>query len=214
MSRLLVAIRNVIEIPYRFLFTHISISAILQNSKVDKKSAICMGVRFYSSSIGKYSYIGNNTIVMNTNIGSFSSIAGNCYIGGTSHPLDWVSTSSVFHKRRNVLHKNFSDFDYNPFKDTFIGNDVWIGEGCKIKSGVKISDGAVVGMGAIVTKDVGPYEIWAGNPARCIRKRFDDETIGKLTEIEWWNWNDERIKEYSRYFNNPSELIKRIKHIN
>lgn len=71
-----------------------------------------------------------------------------------------------------------------------------------------IGDGAVIGAGSIVTKDVGPYEIWAGNPARFIRKRFDDDTIEKLLKSQWWNWDDEKIKEYSDKFQSIDEFIR------
>ena len=76
--------------------------------------------------------------------------------------------------------------------------------------GVTIGDGAVVGAGSIVTKDVGPYEIWAGNPARFIRKRFDDEIIEKLLESQWWNWDDEKLKKYGEKFQSPEEFVKSL----
>jgi acetyltransferase-like isoleucine patch superfamily enzyme len=79
--------------------------------------------------------------------------------------------------------------------DVIIGNDVWIGHEAVILSGARIGDGAVIGAGAVVTKDVEPYSIVAGNPARLIRKRFDDETIRKLLEIKWWDWPVEKINE-------------------
>ena len=69
----------------------------------------------------------------------------------------------------------------------------------------------VTGMGSIVTKDVGPYEIWAGNPARLIRKRFPDETIEKLQHTEWWNWTDEKIERTAPYFTSPTEIIEKAK---
>lgn len=74
--------------------------------------------------------------------------------------------------------------------------------------GITIGDGAVIGAGSIVTKDVGPYEIWAGNPARFIRKRFDDETIEKLLKSQWWNWDDEKLKKYGEKFQSPEEFVK------
>ena len=66
----------------------------------------------------------------------------------------------------------------------------------------------MIGMGSIVTKDIGPYEIWAGNPARLIRKRFDDETIDAFEKMKWWEWNDNKIEEYADKFTVPSELIE------
>ncbi|MFR2369163.1 MAG: CatB-related O-acetyltransferase [Anaerobutyricum sp.] len=201
MRRLKILILNILSIPYRILFTHISVFAGIQDSVVERRAAICKGVRFYRSRIGKYSYVGNNTFITNTHIGNFTSISGECYIGGTSHPIHWVSTSSVFHKWKNILHKNFSDFEYDIFQETQIGNDVWIGQGAKIKAGVKIHDGAVIGMGSVVTKNVGPYEVWGGNPAKCIKKRFDEDTIERLLAKEWWNWDDSAIQSKACYMN-------------
>ena len=207
MRRLLVLIKNVLDIPKR-LFSHIALFCILQEAVVDKTAAICSGVRFYRGKIGKYSYIGNNSFVSDTDIGSFTSISTDCYIGGTSHPTDWVSTSPVFHKWENIMKKNFARHEFEIFKRTSIGNDVWIGNRVMIKAGVKIADGAVVGMGSIVTKDIGPYEIWAGNPAKLIRKRFDDGTITILEDMKWWEWNDEKIELSSSIMTDIAKFIE------
>lgn len=196
MRRLLVLLQNIIKLPKRF-FSKVSILALLSDSQVDDTAAICAGARFYRSKLGRYSYVGRTTFITNTTIGNFCSIAGNCNIGGTGHPLNWVSTSSVFHKWENILKKNFARHEYDIFQQTTIGNDVWIATNAMIRAGVRIGDGAVIGMGAIVTKDVGPYEIWAGNPARLIRKRFDEETIRRLSETKWWDWPDEKISQYA-----------------
>lgn len=196
MRRLLVLLQNIIRLPKRF-FSKVSILALLSDSEVDDTAAICAGARFYRSRLGRYSYVGRTTFITNTTIGNFCSIAGNCNIGGTGHPLNWVSTSSVFHKWENILKKNFARHEYDIFQQTTIGNDVWIATNAMIRAGVTIGDGAVIGMGAIVTKDVGPYEIWAGNPARLVRKRFDEETIRRLSKTQWWNWPDEKISKFA-----------------
>ena len=80
-----------------------------------------------------------------------------------------------------------------------IGNDVWIGAGAQILSGVTIGDGAVIGAGSIVTKDIPPYAIVGGNPARVIRFRFDQAKIDKLLELAWWDWSIEKIKENQEF---------------
>ena len=98
--------------------------------------------------------------------------------------------------------------EYEIFQNTYIGNDVWIGEGVKIKAGVTIGDGAVVGMGSIVTKDLEPYGIYAGNPAKLIRRRFDDDTIEQLIKLKWWEWSDETIERYGFSFNNVEEFLR------
>ena len=206
MRRLLVLLKNILSLPKR-LASHIALFCILQEAVVDRTAAICSGVRFYRGKIGKYSYIGNNSFVSDTDIGNFTSISTDCYIGGTSHPTDWVSTSPVFHKWENIMKKNFARHEFEIFRRTTIGNDVWIGNRVMIKAGVNIADGAVIGMVSIVTKDIGPYEIWAGNPARMIRKRFDDETIAALEEMKWWNWNDEKIELSSGVMTDVAKFI-------
>lgn len=206
MRRLLVAIKNILSLPLR-IFSKVSIFAIIQNSSIHKTSAISSGTKFYRSSIDKYSYVGRNNFIIDTKIGKFCSIAPGCNIGGTGHPIDWVSTSSVFHKWDNILKKNFSRHEYDIFSKTEIGNDVWIATNAMIRSGVKISDGAVIGMGAVITKDVGPYEVWVGNPARCIKKRFDNESIEKLLSIEWWEFDENELEERSMYFNDTNRFI-------
>ncbi|MEQ8820776.1 MAG: CatB-related O-acetyltransferase [Sumerlaeia bacterium] len=79
--------------------------------------------------------------------------------------------------------------------DTVVGNDVWIGFGATVLPGVSIGDGSIVGAGSVVTRDVEPYTIVGGNPARPIRKRFDEETIGQLLRVRWWNWPVEKVTE-------------------
>lgn len=202
MRRLFVFLRNLLSIPKR-IFSNVSLFVVLQDAEVDNTAAICSGVRFYRGKLGKYSYIGNNSFVCDADIGNFTSISTNCYIGGASHPIEWVSTSPVFHKWENIMKKNFSRHEFEIFQRTRIGNDVWIGNRVMIKGGVTIGDGAIIGMGSVVTKDVGAYEIWAGNPAKLIRKRFDDNTIENFENVKWWEWKDEKIASYAKYFNSP-----------
>lgn len=207
MRRLMVLLRNILGLPAR-LFSKVSVLAVLQDAQVDKKAAIYSGTKFYRSRIGRYSYVARNCFVIDTKIGNFTSIGGGCEIGGTSHPLDWVSTSSTFHKWENVFKKNFARHEFAIFKETTIGNDVWIGTNAMIKAGVTIGDGAVIGMGAVVTKNVGPYEIWAGNPARLIRKRFDDETIEALLRTKWWELPDQEIEKLAPYVTDVRRFLE------
>lgn len=173
-----------------------SFSALVVNSKLDKYSALRQKCRVYNSSLGKYSYIGRETLVQNTNIGAFCSISERCSIGMPSHPLRFISTSPVFLKGKNVLYKNFSDFEYDNCPTTKIGNDVWIGTNVMIKSGVTIGNGVVIGAGAVVTHDVPDYAIVAGIPARIIRYRFNNETKNRLLRDKWWTLNDNEIHQY------------------
>ena len=181
----------------------------VRDSKIHPTAIICSGSHIVRTSLGKYSYVGNFCTVINAAIGGFCSIADNCIIGGASHPIEWVSTSPVFHRGKNILRKNYSNHEFNTTEKTYIGNDVWIGNNCLIKSGIKINDGAVIGMGSVVTKDVGAYEIWGGNPARLIRKRFSDDKIENLLEIKWWNFEDTKLSEHAKYFDSIDQFIER-----
>ncbi|MBP3953155.1 CatB-related O-acetyltransferase [Bacillus suaedae] len=189
------------------LIKKVQIPAI-RNSRVDRTARVCSASHVLNTMLGRYSYIGNSCTVVNVTIGSFCSIADNCIIGGASHPIDWVSSSPVFHEGRNIMKKNFASHEYNTVEETVIGNDVWIGNNCLIKSGIKIEHGAVIGMGSVLTKNVGAYEIWAGNPAKFIRKRFDDDVIEKLLESNWWEWGDITLSREANCFNDVKTFLK------
>lgn len=179
----------------------------VRGSRVHRKAYLSGGNTIINCKIDKYTYTSYDTQIIHTDIGAYCSIGSDCKIGGAGHPTDWVSTSPLFHVGKNVFGKHFSEHDYAPYVRTSIGNDVWIGQNVLIKSGVSIGNGAVIGMGAVVTKDIGPYEVWAGNPAKFIRKRFDDEIIEKLEKLQWWSWSDEKIKEYSHAFTSVNQLL-------
>lgn len=170
----------------------------LKNCEIDKNACINYCSNVINSSMSRYSYCGYNCWIVNTQIGAFCSISNGVRIGGPSHPIDWVSTSPVFHSGRNMFRKHFSEHYFNPFKKTVIGNDVWIGENALVKAGVTIANGAVVGMGSVVTRDIGPYEIWVGNPARLLRKRFSDENIELLLKIKWWDFSESELKRFAQ----------------
>ncbi len=125
-------------------------------------------------------------------IGDFCSIgSGAAFImaGNQGHRNDWASSFPFFYMPE-VPHFAGAVDAFQPAGDTVIGNDVWIGSEAIIMPGVKIGDGAVIGTRALVTRDVEPYAIIGGNPARVIRKRFDDDSVAKLLEMKWWDWDD------------------------
>lgn len=181
----------------------------IRNTKIHPDASVGNGALLSGSEVGRYSYIYGSTAI-NTKIGAFCSIAAGSSIGGGRHPTDWVSSSPVFYKGRNVFKTHFSENEFTEFVPTIIGNDVWIGSRCWVKGGVTIGDGAIIGMGSVVTHDVPPYEIWAGNPAKCIRKRFDDETIEKLLQLQWWNWDNEKLAKYGDLFCDPAKLFAEL----
>ncbi|NLB79326.1 MAG: CatB-related O-acetyltransferase [Clostridiaceae bacterium] len=182
----------------------------IKNSVLGYDSKIESGSHFINSTMGKYSFCGYNCFINNCEIGSFCSIAGNVVIGGGSHPLEWISTSPVFYNNRDSIKTKFSRYDRDELPRTYIGNDVWIGDGVHVKAGVRIGTGAVIGMGSVVTKDIEPYSIVAGVPAKLIRRRFDDDTCQKLLEIEWWNMDEEKLKNCAVYVKEPSVFIREV----
>lgn len=128
-------------------------------------------------------------------IGSFCSIADRVtiFLGG-NHRSDWVTTfpfpafADRWQQARGI------EGEHTTNGDVVIGSDVWVGSNATIMSGVTVGDGAVIGANSCVTRDVAPYAVVAGNPARQLRLRFDPETIEKLLAICWWEWSDERIE--------------------
>ena len=166
------------------------------------------GCRVDRSTVGRYTYMGAGGRLIQCQVGGFCSFAGDVKIGGGAHAMDFVATSPLFAQGDNLFGEHFSSHPFDPYKKTTIGSDVWIGAGAHVKGGIDIASGAVIGMGAVLTKDVGPYEVWAGNPARLIRKRFDQETIDQLLRLGWWDWPLEKIRRLAPLFDDPLKLIE------
>lgn len=180
------------------------------DSKVDKTACIYSGTHFYKSSLGRYSYIGYDSEIIYCEIGNFCSLANQTIIGGATHPLDWVSTSPVFYNVAGGTNNHLGNKELNPFKKTYIGNDVWVGERAIILQGLSVGNGAVIGAGSVVTKDVPPYAIVAGCPAKVIRYRFDEDTISALEKVKWWNFSDEKLRKFSEYINDPKVFVEKL----
>lgn len=142
----------------------------------------------------------------NLTVGKYCSLARGVCIFSRNHPY-WIgSTSPLFYN--GVFYKGAAE-NLVPYGKLAIGNDVWIGQYAVILPSCKsIGNGAVIGAGAIVTKDIPPYAIVAGNPAKVIKYRFDQNTIEQLEEIKWWDWSVDFIKENMHSFQNVNELIQ------
>lgn len=152
----------------------------------------------YSSSIGDYSYAQKNASIWNCTIGKYCSISWNVSIGGGEHDYHRVTSHSMLYAPMY----GFVDTPlYDRFeRDTKIGNDVWIGAGAHILRGVSIGDGAVVAAGAVVTKNIEPYSIVAGVPAKPIGSRCSKDLVKKMLELQWWNLPESAIRENIQLF--------------
>jgi len=171
--------------------------AIVKSSELLDHISINRRNQIYHSNIGRYSYTGSNTMIRYSLLGNFCSVSWNVSIGGGEHPQNNVTTSTLenFHFLDSGRwdEKVKSEIDYYQGECT-IGNDVWIAANVVILRNVKIGNGAIIGAGAVVTKDVEPYSIAVGVPAKTIKKRFNDKTIEALEEIQWWNWSVDIIR--------------------
>lgn len=182
----------------------------IKNSIIHHTSKVESGSNILNTTMQKHSFCGYDCEILNCNIGSFCSIANGVKIGGGMHPYSWVSSSPVFYEGRDSVKAKFYEHIREAPKTTNIGHDVWIGQNAMIKQGVTIGTGAVIGMGSVVTKDVEPYCIVAGTPAKIIKMRFSEEVVQKLLDSEWWNFSDEKLSKYGHSMNNPSEFLKKI----
>jgi len=179
----------------------------VDNSLLDIYARVGKNNHIYFSKLGKHTYTGQNTVIMHTVIGSFSSISWGVSIGAAEHDFTKVTSHTFLYNSYDGLNNDIIYYDRFS-EDTIIGNDVWIGCNSTILRGVNIGDGAVIGANTIVTKDVPSYAVVVGNPGRILKYRFDEDTISRLLKIQWWLMDDSVIKKYCHLFaENPSNEI-------
>lgn len=156
--------------------------------------------------IGDYTTLGvHNFFNGDIEIGKYCQIGGYVAIHSTNHPI----TYPTIYINRNLLEGNMQQFKTS--KKVTIGNDVWIGHGAIILQGVQVGDGSIIAAGSVVTKNIEPYTIVAGNPARPIKKRFSENIITELLELKWWNQPKEFIEKNKTFFFTNLESVTSIK---
>jgi phosphonate metabolism protein (transferase hexapeptide repeat family) len=173
-------------------------SCKIANAAFGKYTEVGIYNFFENVTLDDYSYTGQFCFVQNAYVGKFSNIAAMVRIGPTNHPMARPTLHHFTYRSHMYGFGDKNDEEFFAEREgcrTYIGHDTWIGHGAIIMPGIRIGNGAVVGSGAVVTKDVEPYSIVAGTPAREVRKRFKAEIIEKLEEIQWWDWTYEKIKD-------------------
>ena len=210
---------------------------IVRNSEIGDKTLLADDCFITNSKIGSYGKIERRSMIFNAKLGTcvnvgFNAVIRNCQIGDYTVVAWNVSVGAGEHNQHAITMRPFpydkwydfiteeeeaeffkeSGFDYYA-ASLILGNDVWQGAVSQVLRGVQVADGAILGAGCVVTKDVGPYEIWAGVPAKKIGQRFSDEIISELLELQWWKWPKEFIKKNIKYFqrNVDLEMLKDLK---
>lgn len=163
---------------------------ISPDTKFGRHCRINGPVYVLDSHIGDYSYLESNVRVSYTIMGRFTSVAPSAQVGLASHPIqDNVSLHPAFYRQDPALGYDLvsAQTEHQELQTTRVGNDVWIGAGALVVGGVTIGDGAVVAAGAVVTRDVPPYAVVGGIPAKVLRHRFEEDTVQYLLELRWWD---------------------------
>lgn len=180
---------------------HSEFGATYKNSQFGKFTKLYENAQFFHSTLGDFSYVGQNTVVKRSKIGKFCSIGPDVKICLGMHPLNLPSSHPLFYSNRkqcglSIVKENI----YKEFIGVEINHDVWLGANSIISDGIKIGTGAVVAANSVVTKDVPPYAVVAGSPAKIIKYRFDQDVIELLIKSEWWEKDIEFYKKNIKKF--------------
>lgn len=187
-------------------------TSYLINSYVGCWTSIGPTNKIVESEIGDYTYTMDDVTINYAKIGKFTSIASHVCINPVNHPMDRVTQHHITYRRLSYGFAETDDdqiFNWRRTNRVTIGHDVWIGHGAIIMKGVSVGTGAVIGSGAVVTKNVDPYMIVVGMPAKPIKIRFSKEIVGKLLQIAWWDWPRELLEERFHELNDVQTFIEK-----
>lgn len=167
-----------------------------------------------NSFVDDYTYIATNSIMSRTKIGKFCSIGPNFLCGWGIHPINGISTAPIFYSTLKQNGLTLSEVDkVEERKQIIIGNDVFIGANVTVLDGITIGDGAVIGAGAVVSKDIPPYAVAIGCPIEIIKFRFSEKQIEQLRKIQWWNFDEGKLKDVEQMFFDINEFLEKYKSI-
>ena len=171
---------------------------VIQNTTFGRYVEIGASSVLLNSEVGDYSYCTQRCDFANTSIGKFANIASGVRIGATDHPLNRASLHHFLYRSASYWDDVEDDADWfeaRARRRTRIGHDTWLGHNSQVKPEVTVGDGAVVASGAVVTRDVAPYTIVAGVPARPLRARLAPELAERVIALAWWDWDHARLRE-------------------
>ena len=189
----------------------INSARLAKNVKLGKHITLEYGSHILAQEIGDYTYINKYSLLDKNvlSIGKYCSVAYNVRIGLGGHPTDWLSTHPFAYQESYGFVTESKRWTTEN-EETVIGNDVWIGANSTVLAGVNVGDGAIIGAHSLVTKDVEPYSIVVGTPAKHIRYRHSEELIKKLQEIQWWNLSRKELSKYVKYMDDPERVLQEI----
>ncbi|MGS1096886.1 DapH/DapD/GlmU-related protein [Aquamicrobium terrae] len=192
-------------------------TARLENCRLGRYTEVAEGGRLVETELGDYSYVMENCQAWCVTIGKFSNIAAAVRINATHHPMARATLHHFTYRASDYFDDAGHEAEFfaaRRARRVHIGHDTWIGHGVTILPGVTIGDGAVVGAGAVVTKDVAPYTIVAGVPARLVRERFPAAVGQRLQALAWWDWPHQRLRAALDDFRNLGieEFLERHEH--
>lgn len=172
-------------------------SASIRDSKLGTYTEVGARTALLEVVLDDYSYVMSDSDVAYTTFGKFCSIAAMTRINPGNHPMQRASQSHFTYRASTYFAGEADEADFFAWRRAHavvIGHDVWIGHGAIVLPGRTIGTGAVVAAGAVVTKDVAPYTIVAGNPARLVRPRFPEQVAARMQRVKWWDWSHERLR--------------------